>query len=73
MDFKYVFGATPTVESASLRKSIFFLISGGRPNPGRPLNFEAAYRHVLFFNCEFLRFFSRTFFFLLKSWTELFF
>jgi hypothetical protein len=41
MGFRYIFGATPAVESASLRLTPFNVF-GGRPNLGSPLKFGAA-------------------------------
>ncbi len=60
MGFKYVFGATPTVESESFRLILKF--SGWRPNRGSPLESGAAYPFVIFFDCEYFLDFLRIIF-----------
>jgi hypothetical protein len=51
---------------------ITFWLPGGCPNRGSALKFGAAYPLVIFFDCEYLEIFFRSFFFLFKNSNDYF-
>ncbi len=50
---RYVLGATPAVESVSLRSKLAVQFSGEAPQSNFKLKFGSAYHFVILFDCAF--------------------